>query len=312
MEVIHNIENISIKKPIAAIGIFDGVHLAHQKIIERLNQRAKEYAGSSVIITLWPHPKHIIKSKDHFELKLLTTLDEKINILEAFGIQYLVVLEFNMKLARLSFEDFTKQILCDKLGINHLIVGFNHQFGKNRQGNFEKLENLKGRCHFGLEQIEPFLFENEKVSSSLIRNLVKEGDVLGTAKILGRPYEITGIVGSGNRIGREIGFPTANIKIDDEHKLIPKTGVYAVNIILGNKIYKGMLNIGTRPTVDSKGQQVIEVNIFDFDENIYDQKASVKFIERIRDEIKFDNVNSLKSQLINDKETVKLVLSRNK
>ncbi len=294
------------------MGIFDGVHMAHQKIIERIIRISKQVGGSSVLVTLWPHPKHVLPSSDNYHLELLTTLEEKKQILEDLGIDYLVILPFDEIFAQKSFQNFIKEILVEYLSVYQVIVGFNHQFGKGRQGDYEKLEELSHFYGFKLEKIDPVITGYQRISSSIIRTYIKDGNIGVANKMLGRTYSFKGHVKSGSKVGSSIGFPTANIFPDDALKLIPCHGVYAVRVGLDDKVYKGMLNIGVKPTINNESKESIEVNIFDFNEDIYNKEIRLYFIERIRDERKFNNVNELKEQLKKDKQHAKLVLTQNK
>jgi riboflavin kinase/FMN adenylyltransferase len=312
VKVIYDISLAEIKNPVATIGIFDGVHRAHSEVIMQCRSIADEISEETVLVTLWPHPQKVFhEGRD--AIKLLTSLEEKINLLDKRGIDNLVVLTFDNKLADTEFEDFVKEILVDGLNISHLVVGFNHQFGKNRKGNYEKLLSLAGKYEFGLTQLEPFLQDNVKVSSTKIRNLILEGDVERANLFLGYRFFLSGRVIGGNRKGREIGFPTANISVDDSYKLIPGNGVYAVFADVNDTRYEGMMNIGCRPTIDKDClETVLEVNLFDYSGNLYDQKILVNFIQKIRNEIKFNNLEELSEQIEKDKVLIKEILNNAK
>lgn len=309
MKVIYDISSSKIKLPVATIGIFDGVHKAHTEIIKKCRNIADEISGETVLITLWPHPRKIFhEDKDAF--KLLTSLAEKINLLDNRGIDNLVVLNFDRKFAATGFENFVKNILVDGLNISHLVVGYNHQFGKNREGNYEKLVVMAGKYKFGLTQLKPFLLDNEKVSSTKIRNLILDGDISRANQFLGYNFFLSGRVIGGNKKGREIGFPTANISIDDSYKIIPRNGVYAVFADVDGNRFEGMMNIGCRPTLDEEcNQPILEVNLFDYAGNLYDKEIRLSFIQRIREEQKFENIEKLISQITQDKILVKDILA---
>jgi riboflavin kinase/FMN adenylyltransferase len=309
LNIFNSISKIQISNPCATIGIFDGVHIAHKKIFDKVIETAKSTDGSSLIVTLWPHPRNVL----HFgteHLKLITTLEEKIELIENTGIDNLLILPFDEEMAETRFEDFVDKILVAGLGIHHLIVGFNHHFGKNREGNFEKLTQLSERYKFGLEQLGPVILNSEKVSSSVIRKLIISGDIINANRFLGYMFSITGVVIEGNRIGREMGFPTANIQLTDPNKIIPGNGVYAVYAQIDNVLnIKGMMNIGYRPTfTENSIEKYIEVHLIDFHEDLYNKKIKVSFYERVRDEKKFSSVAELKMQLENDRNVVMNIL----
>ena len=310
MKVFRDIDKVNIKNPVATIGIFDGVHLAHQAIIGQLKQKAEEVKGESVIITLWPHPR-IVLDPDSNQIQLITTLDEKINKLEETGIENLIILPFDKEFAATGFDTFIREILVEKLQIHHLVVGFNHQFGKNREGNFERLQTMAKEIGFDLSRVDPFIIHGEKVSSSEIRKLIVDGQIKKASEFLGYPFFIAGKVISGKKLGRSIGFPTANIVISDNYKIIPRNGVYAVDTETDGKTYSGMMNIGCRPTVDHEcPQSTLEVNLFNFSGDLYHKEIKVNFYERIRDEKKFKSLDELSAQIAKDKNSVKQVLQK--
>ncbi len=309
MKVIYDILSVPIVRPVATIGIFDGVHKAHKAVIHKLRNVAERISGESVLVTLWPHPRKILhEGKDSF--KLLTSLEEKIVLLEDAGIDNLVVLGFDKKFASTGFETFVKDILVDNLKIEHLVVGFNHQFGKNREGNYEKLRLLADLYAFGLTQLDPYLIDNERVSSSKIRNLISNGEIKKANNFLGYNFFLTGRVVGGNKMGRDIGFPTANISVNDSYKIVPKNGVYAVLVNVEGKKLEGMMNIGCRPTFETDcNHPVLEVNLFDYSGDLYDKEIKIIFIERIRDEQKFFTMKDLATQIAKDKILIKDILS---
>jgi riboflavin kinase/FMN adenylyltransferase len=301
MKIFRDINTVAIKNPVATIGIFDGVHLAHQAIIRKLKKKAEEVSGESVIITLWPHPRVVLDPKNNF-IQLLNTLEEKIIKLEETGVDNLIILPFDKNFAATGFDTFIKEFLVKKLNIHHLVVGFNHQFGKNREGNYARLQVLAKEIGFELSRIEPFIIHGDKVSSSEIRKLITEGQIKKASEFLGYPFFIAGKVIPGKKVGRSIGFPTANIAVTDSHKIIPKNGVYAVDAEVEGVIYPGMMNIGCRPTVDTDCiKSTLEVNLFDFSGNLYQKELRVNFYERIRDEKKFNTLNELTEQLSRDR-----------
>jgi len=288
--------------PVVTIGIFDGVHLGHDFIIRSLCQAAFNRKGSSVIVTLWPHPREVLDvGQDRF--RLLNTLEEKISLLEKYGIDHLIIFRFSKEFSRLSAEDFVRQILVEKIGISHLLVGYNHRFGRDREGDYDNLQVYARNYSFSIERLAPLGEGRNKISSSGIREMLMRGDIIGANELLGYRYFFTGSVKGGNKVGRMIGFPTANIQISDELKLIPSDGVYVVKINWNDRCLNGMMNIGFRPTVnDNPDNKTMEVNIFDFEEVIYGHSVRIEFVGRLRDEMKFENISSLERQLKIDRE----------
>lgn len=303
MQVHYGITDIHIIDPVVTIGSFDGVHKGHVQVIENLRRVAAKLRGESVIISFEPHPREILYPLEK-RPGILTTLDEKVRILQSHGVEHLIILSFTKELADLSYSDFVKQILVDKLGIKGLVVGYDHRFGKNREGSFEVLKAMAERYHFYLEQEEAYEENQVNISSTKIRTALELGDVALVRDFLGYDYPISGKVVHGDKIGRELGFPTANIQLEDERKLLPASGVYAVRVLVGEVMYNGMLNIGVRPTVSRSGIVRLEVNIFDFQEEIYGKTISVFLCFRVRGERKFNDIRELKSQLEVDKQCV--------
>ena len=300
MRVFKSIENLpEIKSPVVTIGTFDGLHLGHQKIIDRINSIAHTIGGESVVITFSPHPRLVLFPDDN-DLKLLNTLDEKIERFRDYGVDNLIIYPFTKKFSRLTSVQFVRDILVNKVRLKKLVIGYDHHFGRNREGSFEKLQELAPLYNFEVEEIPVLDVQEVSVSSTKIRKALNAGDIATAKKYLGYPYSIKGKVVKGSQIGRTIGYPTANIQLKGQHKLVPKDGSYAVYVYHNSVQLKGMLNIGIRPTVDGI-KRVIEVNIFDFDENIYDSEITVEFVQKIREEQKFEELNLLKMQLANDK-----------
>lgn len=310
MQIHRDPQTFRTNDPVVTIGIFDGVHLGHDFILRSLCQAASNRNGSSVVVTLWPHPRAMLNDNNK-RFRLLNTLEEKISLLEKYGIDHLVILRFSKEFSMLSSEDFVRQVLVKQIGISHLLVGYNHRFGKDREGDYSKLAAYAGKYSFSIERLSPFGEGSDKVSSSGIRELLMSGDIMQANRYLGYRYFITGKVTGGNKVGRLIGFPTANIQISDELKLIPSDGVYAVRINWNNRIMDGMMNIGIKPTVnDNPDYKTMEVNIFDFKDDIYDQSIRVEFVGRLRDEMKFENISSLEQQLKLDKDHALQVLHK--
>ena len=288
------------KNPVVTTGTFDGVHFGHQKIIDRLKSVATKIGGESVLLTFHPHPRMVLFPDDE-DLKLLSTREEKIKRLESAGLDHLIIYPFSRKFSRRTATEYVRDLLVNKIGVKSLVIGYDHQFGRNREGDFEQLIELAGIYDFKLEEIPAQELDDVKVSSTKIRNALFQGDVKTASKYLGHDYKVSGIVVKGRQLGRELGFPTANISVLDRYKLIPGNGVYAVRVKVNKKNFKGMLNIGYRPTVGGLFKATMEVNIFEFNENIYGHFIGVEFVKRLRDEIKFDSVEELKIQLELDK-----------
>lgn len=301
MQVHYGIDHINIANPIVTIGSFDGVHKGHVQVIESLKRVAQHLGGETVIISFEPHPREVLYPREK-RPGILTTLEEKIEILTSHGVEHLIILQFTQSLAELNYSDFVRHVLVDKVGIKGLVVGYDHRFGKNREGTFDKLKELSERYHFYLEQEEVYEENNINISSTKIRNALEIGDVSRVNEFLGYKYPISGIVVAGDKIGRSMGFPTANIQLKDERKLLPASGVYTVKVLVEGQEYGGMLNIGVRPTVSCSGMIRIEVHIFDFQQDIYGKEIRVTLVNRIRGERKFDSVTELAKQLQRDKD----------
>ena len=277
--------------------MFDGVHLGHQSIIQKLNTISDAKNLKSAILTFWPHPRKVFNPTD--DLKLLNTIEEKKYLLQKNGLQHLFLKEFDEDFRNLTGEEFVKQILVKKLQVKHLIVGYDHTFGKNRSGDFSLLKKMGSELGFDVEQVEAVSYKEVNISSTQIRNALSAGNVIFANEMLGYNYSLSGTVVHGKKIGRTIGYPTANIEVDDL-KLLPKKGAYIVDVFVKNQHYKGMLSIGTNPTVNGTNVSV-EVYILDFDEDIYDQKISVNFRDFLHEEIKFNGLEELMVRLDEDK-----------
>ena len=294
------------KNPIVTIGTFDGVHVGHQKIIDRMRAVANKVDGETVLLTFYPHPRLVIHP-DSKNLRFINIQKRKIELLEKAGIDHLIIIPFTKEFSKLTSTQFIKEYIAEKIQARKLIIGYDHHFGKNRLGDFSILYDLGKKYNFEVEKIPAQDVENIAVSSTKIRKALNEGKIKIANNLLGYEYSITGVVVQGNKIGRTIGFPTANIELEDEYKLITANGVYASRVEYEGVIYQGMSNIGVRPTVNHS-DLTIEVNIFDFDKEIYGETISIYFVERIRSEVKFDDLEALKTQLTLDKETVKKLL----
>lgn len=301
MRIFNNIsETAVLKNTIVTIGTFDGVHLGHQKIIQKLIELKKQKGGETLLFTFHPHPRKIL-FPNQTDLKLITTTQEKCELLRQFGIDNVLIFPFTMEFSRMSAEDYISKIISHTLKTKLIVIGYDHRFGSNREGNINTLREVAEKYHFEVEEISAHEINELNVSSTKIRKALEEGDIETANTFLGYTFFISGTVVSGKQLGRTIGYPTANIFIEDKSKIIPKNGVYAVNIIVLNKVYQGMLNIGYNPTTDSDSAQKIEVNIFDFNENIYNQTIKIEFIKHLRNEVKFANLDELKNQLASDK-----------
>jgi riboflavin kinase/FMN adenylyltransferase len=295
------------KPAIVTVGTFDGLHLGHQKIIKRLVELGENENAETVVVTFDPHPRLVI-DQNSSGLKFISTTEWKYRLLAKFRIDHLMIVEFTKEFAGTSSEDFINNYLVGKLKVKKLVVGYDHQFGRNREGNYEQLLKAGKKSGFEVEEIEAQYVDEQAVSSTKIRNILKEGDVAQANKMLGYPYRLTGKVVKGNNIGSKIGFPTANLDVADRFKLIETGGVYACKVELGNQIFSGMGNIGIRPTLGHH-EQVTEVHLFGFDKNIYGETITVCFIDRIREERKFSGLEELKAQLENDREVISKLLS---
>jgi riboflavin kinase/FMN adenylyltransferase len=307
VKVTHDYSQFSSpKKTIVTIGTFDGVHIGHQKIISQLLNASKNKNETSVLLTFFPHPRMVLQKDSN--IKLINTIDEKINLLEKIGLEELIIHPFNREFSRLTALEFVRDILVHKLNISKLIIGYDHHFGKNREGNFEQLLEYGGMFDFEVEEIPAQNINDISVSSSKIRTALIDGDIERANKYLDYNFMLSGKVVAGNNLGSKINFPTANIHIEQDYKLIPKNGVYIVKSIIFSVAYFGMLNIGNRPTIDGK-QQTIEVHFFNFDKNIYEENIQIELLKFIRDEEKFESIEALKNQLIEDEITIKNIIS---
>ena len=287
----------STKKTIITIGTFDGVHLGHQKILSKLVDEAKKLQYESLVLTFFPHPRMVLGKEN--SIKLINTISEKKQLLESIGIHHLIIHEFDTKFANLSAKEFVEKILVGKLNIGKIIIGYDHKFGKGRTADINDLIEFGKQFGFEVEQISAEEIGDIAVSSTKIRKALLEGNIELVNQFLGYTFEFTGKVIEGKKIGRTIQFPTANILIKENYKLLPKNGVYIITSKIDNKNYHGMMNIGTNPTIGDN-QQTIEVHFFDFDQNIYNKTLTIKVLEKIREEQKFDSLEALQLQLIKD------------
>jgi riboflavin kinase/FMN adenylyltransferase len=300
MKVYRSLEELpAIKNAIVTQGTFDGVHKAHRVIINRVKELARQHDGETVLMTFDPHPRMVLFPDEH-GLRLLNTLDEKIEALKHEGIDHLVIIPFTKEFSRLTSLQFIRDIIVNKLGTKVLVIGYDHRFGKNREGTFQHLKDFSSLYGFEVEEIPEQDVDEVAVSSTRIRKALEAGDIQTANKYLGKKYSISGIVVKGKQLGRTIGYPTANIVVTDPAKLVPADGVYAVEVFFNNKWHGAMLNAGYRPTVDGTTHS-IEAHIFDFNEDLYEQTVTIRFVDKLRNEIRFNGIEALKNQLEKDK-----------
>ncbi|MBH1959861.1 MAG: bifunctional riboflavin kinase/FAD synthetase [Flavobacteriia bacterium] len=298
MKIIKNLHDYHEKTPLAlSIGMFDGVHRGHQTIIKNLNSAAAHKGLESAILTFWPHPRTVFSPND--DLKLLNTIEEKTYLLEKDGVQHLFLKEFNEEFRNLTGEEFVKQILVEKLNVRHLIIGHDHTFGKNRSGDFKLLQKMAPDFGFEVEQVEAVDFQDTHISSTQVRNALMNANIDAANEMLGYHYSVSGEVVHGKKLGRTIGYPTANITVN-AMKILPKNGAYIVDVFIEEQQFKGMLSIGTNPTVKGK-LLTVEVYILDFESDIYGKEISVNFREFLHEEIKFESLEKLVERLDEDK-----------
>ncbi|RZJ53855.1 MAG: bifunctional riboflavin kinase/FAD synthetase [Flavobacterium sp.] len=308
MKLFHSINDFrSTKKTILTLGTFDGVHIGHKKILERITQNTENGKYESLVLTFFPHPRMVLQEKS--EIKLLNTISEKTKLLEQTGIENLVIHPFNESFSRLTAEEFVHTILVDQFHIHKIIIGHDHRFGRNRTANIDDLIAFGEEYGFEVEQISAQEIQDVSVSSTKIRKALDEGNVALANDYLGYSYFLTGTVVKGKQLGRTIGFPTANINIEEDYKKIPKNGVYVIKTCINEKEVFGMMNIGFNPTVNGE-KKTIEVNLFDFDADIYGHKIEVYLLEYLREEQKFGSVELLKEQLNQDQKTAKSFIAQ--
>ncbi len=305
MRIFNDLNAVAeILNPVVTIGTFDGVHLGHQKILQTLLDEAQRIDGESVLLTFYPHPRMILYPESH-GMKLLQTQAEKMEKLAEFGLENLIIYPFSFDFSRLTALEFVRDILVNKLHVRKIVIGYDHQFGKNREGNIQYLKDIADTYEFEVIEIPAQDIDEVNISSTKIREALLKGDVKRAAVFLGQCYQLSGKVIRGRALGRTIGYPTANIEVNSDLKLVPGIGVYAVEVYVEGKTLRGMLNIGRRPTVVSTDNVNLEVHILDFQEDIYDKMITLRFIERVRDEQKFESVEALKQQLQKDEKFVR-------
>ena len=292
------------KKAVVTVGTFDGIHKGHTDIINFVVEEAKKENAESFVVTFEPHPRIVVSDK---EIKVLTTFEEKVALFEKLNVQNLLVINFNAEFAEINYEDFVKTYLLRKINASHIVIGHDHHFGKGRGGNEDKLISLAKALNFSLTAVSPVNVDGFLVSSSKVRNALEEGDLELANLLLGRNYNMNGIVVEGVQRGRELGFPTANIEPLSRNKLIPKSGVYAAKCRINNTVYYGVLNVGKRPTFELQDKVFIELHLFDFDNDIYSKQVELEFVKRLRDEKKFSSKEELIGQINKDVEQTKQI-----
>lgn len=310
MMVFNDIAQVrNISNAVVTIGTFDGVHIGHQAIFRKMRELAENIDGQTVVVTFSPHPRQVLNI-DSSNLRFICTEEEKLKRIEQLGIDNVVIITFTKEFARTPSEDFIKNFIIERIKPNYIVVGYDHHFGKNRMGDFNQLTQLGQQFNFKVERVEAQDVDEVAVSSTKIRHALAIGDVATANRLLGYSYSVTAEVVRGNMIGRTIGFPTANLELPKEYRLINNAGVYTCLVDLNGTTYKAMANIGKRPTIGDRDDDnfIIEVNIFDFDQDIYGQHITVRFIDRIRSEVKFNGLEELKAQLNQDRERAKMML----
>lgn len=309
MQVFNSIKDLTKNKnTILTLGTFDGIHPGHLKIIDKLVRCSKEKGCRNVVLTFYPHPRTVLGNDS--SVKMLTTQEEKIKLLEKHGVENLLIINFTKEFASLSAEDFIYDYLINGIGLSEIVLGHDHHFGKGRKGNVELLKQIGAKEDFVVTAAEPYLIDAEVVSSTKIRNAIAEGNIEKANKLLDRNYEFSGVVVGGDKRGRELGFPTANIKLTSQEKLLPASGIYAVKIDVENEKHFGLLSIGKRPTFYSEGELVTEVYIFDFNREIYGATVTVELVDRLRGEEKFNSAEELINQMNKDEENGRKIFNK--
>ncbi len=310
MRVFRDLNHLpAFKNSVITIGTFDGVHKGHQKLIERINALAKDKQGESIILTFHPHPRIVINPQDK-SLRLLNTIEEKVSLLEKHGVDNLVIVPFSRDFSEQAAEDYIENFLVKNFHPKNIVIGYDHKFGKDRSGGYHLLENMKDRFGYAMEEISKETLDDIGISSTKIRTSLQSGEIKMANELLGHNYTLTGTVVRGLQNGRKLGYPTANLKVSDEYKLVPATGVYVVRVTDAAapfEIHKGMLSIGYNPTFEGR-EQTIEVNILDFDRDIYGNTLTLEFIDRIRSEKKFDSIDTLIAEIKNDERVTREML----
>ncbi len=308
MNVYNSIDNFpGTANAVVTIGTFDGVHIGHQQIIRHLRKLAAETKGETVLLTFFPHPRMVLQPDDN-DLKLITTMEEREELLRSFGIDHLIIQPFSKEFSRISATEFVRDQLIQRIGMKTLVIGYDHHFGRNREGSYKDMEEMAPIYGFRLEEINEQMINDVAVSSTKVRKSLLDGDIETANHLLGHRFSIRGKVVEGDRIGRTLGFPTANIEIAEPYKLIPQNGIYAVQAKVQNVMKNGMLYIGNRPVVGGIERR-IELNIFDFDSEIYNENVQVFLVSRIRGDLPFEDLDSLKEKMKEDKVIATKLLS---
>ena len=300
------ISSVQFNQPIVTLGTYDGVHLGHQEIIRGMVKRAKENGQESVLLTFDPHPRMVLYPDSH-SVRLIDTVEEKLVKLEKLGLDTVILFPFTMKFSRLTAVEFVRDILVGQIGVKEMVVGYDHHFGKNREGNFQQLKELGNLYDFSVNEIQAVSTGEVTVSSTKIRKALAAGEMNLVTRFLGEPFKLTGEVIHGNKLGRTIGFPTANLKIDQTTKMLPEIGVYAVRVQLNDRNFEGVMNIGKKPTVQQSDLISVEVFLFEFAEEIYGELLTVTIFDRLRGEQRFGSVEELKQQLKKDEQNARSV-----
>ena len=309
MEIVHSIFDFNpTQQTFVTIGTFDGVHIGHQKIIEKLVHQAKQENKKSVLLTFFPHPRMVLQKEA--SIKLLNTIEERSELLSKTGLDYLIIHPFSIEFSRLKALDFVRDILVNKLNTCKLIIGYDHHFGKNREGNIEQLTEYSHMYDFTVEEIPAQDIDSVAVSSTKVRRALENGELKTANNYLGYNYTLQGVVTTGEKLGSKIGYPTANLHLKEDYKLIPKNGVYIVKSVLEGKLVYGMMNIGVRPTVEG-AYQTIETHFFDFSGDLYNKELTIEMLYFLREEQKFDSVEKLVEQLQKDEKTSREYIKNN-
>lgn len=308
MKIYHHIDEfVPLNNAVVTIGTFDGVHLGHQKIIAGIKELAASTGGETVLLTFFPHPRMILHPEDE-SIKLINTMAEKAELLDALGIDHLIITPFSRDFSNQTAEEYIREVLVNKIGTKKIVIGYDHRFGKDRQGGLDDLLRLGPVYGFDVVEIPEQDINEVAVSSTRIRAALVESNIELANTFLGYPFYITGTVVRGDQLGRQIGYPTANIVISETYKLIPSHGIFAARVKIDGKVYDGMAYIGSRPTINGLTRN-IEVNIFDFDQDIYNRRIQMQFLNFVRDDMKFDSMDALKAQIAKDKMTVEMLLA---
>lgn len=309
MKVFRTLQNLpSFKNAVVTIGSYDGVHVGHQSIFDRIQQLAKEVDGESIAITFHPHPRQVVYPKDK-SLKLITTIEEKIELMEACGFDNLVIVPFTIEFSQQSPDEYIERLI-ENFNPSHIVIGYDHRFGLNRQGDVNYLRWHAKTKAFKVIEIEKKELDEVAVSSTKVRTAISEGKIVKATQLLGHSFFLAGKVVHGQKIGHSIGYPTANLKIQDDYKLLPLDGIYAVYVHLEEQRFEGMLYIGNRPTLEEHNEKTIEVNIFDFNQTIYGKIIQLEFVQFIRGDQKFEGLEKLKVQLADDKKQSLAILQK--